>query len=111
MAARSSFPVRIAAVLAAGACAALLGASAADAHSILVSSTPAGDAAFTTSLPFKLTVAGPGTAAPATAASPEGDGSTPLWPWISGGAVLLVTGFAVARRLAHPAVSQAPGQS
>ena len=58
------------------------------------------------SVSFRLTVAGPDAAAPAVpvtagAASTGGDGSMPLWPWITGGAVLLGTGFAVARRLAR----------
>ncbi|MEU5263923.1 copper resistance CopC family protein [Amycolatopsis sp. NPDC021455] len=180
MTSRLSFRVRIAAALAAACCAVLLGAPAADAHSVLVSSTPAKDAAITTSpaeaalvfneqvenqftelavlgpdgtshweagpvsvvdarvsaplrplgpagvytiryrvtsadghpvsgsIPFRLTVAGPGAAPPAAAvpvaagaAGPGGDGSMPLWPWITGGAVLLGTGFAVARRLAR----------
>jgi methionine-rich copper-binding protein CopC len=176
MASRLSFPVRIAAVLAAAGGALLLGPPVADAHSVLLSSTPAGDAAVTTSpaeavlvfnepvenrftelavlgpngtshweagpasvvdtrvsaplrplgpagaytiryrvtsadghpvsgaVPFRLTVAGPGAAVPAAvvpAASAGGDGAMPLWPWITGGAVLLGTGFAVARRLAR----------
>ena len=52
---------------------------------------------------FRLTVAGPGTAAPVTAAvaRPDGDGPMPLWPWITGGGVLHGTGFAVARRLSR----------
>jgi hypothetical protein len=60
---------------------------------------------------FRLTVAGPGAAVPAAAmtASPAGAGSMPLWPWISGGAVLLGTGFAVARRLARANTGH-PGQ-
>lgn len=176
MAARSSLPVRIAAALAAAGCAVLLYAPTADAHSVLVSSSPAAGTAITTSpaeavlvfnepvensftelailgpdgkshweagpasvvdarvsaplrplgpagtyairyrvtsadghpvsgsVPFTLTVAGSGEAVPAaaTTASPAGDSSMPLWPWISGGAVLLGTGFAVARRLARP---------
>lgn len=175
MAARLSFPVRIAAVLAAAGGALLLGTPVADAHSVLLSSSPAKDAAVATSpaeavlvfnepvenrftelavlgpdgtshweagpvsvvdarvsaplrpfgpagtytiryrvtsadghpvsgtVPFELTVAGPGVAVPAaaTTASPGGDGAMPLWPWITGGAVLLGTGFAVARRLAR----------
>ena len=28
-------------------------------------------------------------------------GAMPLWPWITGGAVLLGTGYAVARRLSR----------
>jgi methionine-rich copper-binding protein CopC len=180
MASRLSFPVRIAAVLAAGGGALLLCAPVADAHSVLLSSTPAKDAAVATSpaeavlvfnepvenrftelavlgpdgtshweagpasvvdarvsaplrpfgpagtytiryrvtsadghpvsgtVPFELTVAGPGAAVPAAAAvqaaattAGPGDDAVPLWPWITGGAVLLGTGFAVARRLAH----------
>ncbi|MGK3207176.1 copper resistance CopC family protein [Amycolatopsis sp. MEPSY49] len=175
MAVRLSFPVRIAAALAAAGCAVLLGAPAAAAHSVLVSSSPAEGAAIATSpadavlvfnepvenrftelavlgpdgtshweagpvsvvdgrvsvplrplgpvgayairyrvtsadghpvsgtVPFRLTVAGPGSAVPAaaTAASPAGDAAVPLWPWITGGAILLGTGFAVARRLAR----------
>ncbi|HET6710508.1 copper resistance CopC family protein, partial [Amycolatopsis sp.] len=52
-------------------------------------------------VPFRLTVAGPGAAVPAVAAvaRQDGDSPVPLWPWITGGAVLLGTGFAVARRL------------
>ncbi|HEY3478204.1 MAG TPA: copper resistance CopC family protein [Streptomyces sp.] len=171
MASRSSFPVRIAAVLAAAGCAAVLGAPTADAHSVLVSSSPAQDASITTSpaeavlvfdepversftelvvlgpdgtshweaapasvvdarvsaplrplgpagtyairyrvtsadghpvsgaIPFRLTVAGPGSPVPAVTASAPDDNTAPIWPWISGGAVLLGTGFAVARRL------------
>jgi methionine-rich copper-binding protein CopC len=175
--ARENLVVRIAAVLAAAGCAVLLGAPAADAHSVLVSSSPAEDAAVAVApaevalefnepvenrftelavlgpdgtshweagpasvvdarvsaplrplgpaggytiryrvtsadghpvsgaIPFRLTVAGPASAIPAaaalTAAAPAGDGSMPLWPWITGGAVLLGTGFAVARRLAR----------
>ena len=180
MTSRWSFPVRVAAALAAAGGAVLFGAPAADAHSVLVSSTPAKDAAVATSpaevalvfnepvenqftelavlgpdgtshweagpasvvdarvsaplrplgpagvytiryritsadghpvsgsIPFRLTVAGPASSVPAAAApvaagaaSPGGDGSMPLWPWITGGAVLLGTGFAVARRLAR----------
>jgi len=54
-------------------------------------------------VPFRLTVAGPGSAVPAAAmtASPAGTGSMPWWPWITGGAGLLGTGVAVARRLAR----------
>jgi methionine-rich copper-binding protein CopC len=173
--ARETIVLRLAAVLAAAGCAVLLGAPAADAHSVLVSSSPSRDAAVADSpaeavlvfneqvenrftelavlgpdgsshweagpasvvddrlsaplrplgpagvytiryrvtsadghpvsgaVPFRLTVAGPGAAAPAAAmtASPGGTGSMPLWPWITGGAVLLGTGFAVARRLAR----------
>ncbi len=173
--ARANLVLRIAAVLAAAGCAVLLGAPAADAHSILVSSSPARDAAIAAApaevalefnepvenqftelavlgpdgtshweagpasvvdarvsaplrplgpaggytiryrvtsadghpvsgaIPFRLTVAGSGTAEPVAAltAGPAGDGSMPLWPWITGGAVLLGTGFAVARRLAR----------
>lgn len=174
MASRLSFPARLVVALAAGG-AVLLGAPAADAHSVLISSSPAENAAVTASpaeavlefgeavenrfteltvlgpdgashweagpasvvdarvsaplrelgpagvytihyrvtsadghpvsgtIPFHLTVAGPATAAPsaaATAAAPR-DGTMPLWPWITGGAVLLGTGFAVARRLAR----------
>jgi methionine-rich copper-binding protein CopC len=175
MASRLSFPVRIAAALAAAGAGLLLGTPVADAHSVLLSSSPAADAAVTASpaeavlvfnepvenrftelavlgpdgashweagpasvvdarvsaplrplgpagaytiryrvtsadghpvsgtVPFRLTVAGAGSAMPAAAmtASPVGDGSMPLWPWITGGAVLLGTGFAVARRLAR----------
>ena len=175
MASRLSFPVRIAAALAAACCVVLLGAPAADAHSVLVSSSPAEGAAIATSpaeavlefnepvenrftelavlgpdgashweagpvsvvdgrvsvplrplgpagayairyrvtsadghpvsgtVPFRLTVAGPGAVVPAaaTAATPAGDAGVPLWPWITGGAILLGTGFAVARRLAR----------
>jgi methionine-rich copper-binding protein CopC len=175
MTSRWSFPVRIAAALAAAGCAALLGAPAADAHSVLVSSSPAADTSvaagpseaalefnepvenrFTElavlgpdgishweagpasvvdtrvsaplrplgpagsytiryrvtsadghpvsgTIPFRLAVAGPGAAMPAAAvvARPDGDGPMPLWPWITGGAVLLGTGFAVARRLSR----------
>jgi hypothetical protein len=157
-------------VLAAAGCTFLLSAPAADAHSVLLSSSPAADAAVAESpaeavlvvnepvenrftelavlgpdgtshwaagpsivdgrvsapvrpgaytiryrvtsadghpvsgaIAFRLTVAGPGAAAPAAAmtASPAGAGSMPLRPWISGGAVLLGTGFAVARRPAR----------
>src|SRR6184192_1023182 len=49
MTSRLSFRVRIAAALAAACCAVMLGAPAADAHSVLVSSTPAKDAAVVTS--------------------------------------------------------------
>jgi len=176
MTSRWSFPVRIAAALAAAAGVVLLCAPAADAHSILVSSSPAAGASVAASpaevvlefnepvenrftelavlgpdgvshweagpvsvvdarvsapvrplgpagtytiryrvtsadghpvsgtVPFRLTVAGPGAAAPpavAAAAHPDGDGAMPLWPWITGGAVLLGTGFAVARRLSR----------
>ncbi|SFW85504.1 copper resistance CopC family protein [Amycolatopsis australiensis] len=175
MASRLSCPARIVVTLAAAACVALLGAPPADAHSVLVSSSPAADAAVAASpaevvlvfnepvenqftelgvlgpdgtshweagpasivdakvsapvrplgpagdytihyrvtsadghpvsgtVPFRLTVAGPGSAVPVTAAmtSPAADGAMPLWPWITGGAVLLGTGFAVARRLAR----------
>ncbi|MEV5712443.1 copper resistance CopC family protein [Amycolatopsis mediterranei] len=175
MTSRWSFPVRLAAAVAAACGAALLGAPAADAHSVLVSSSPAADASvaagpaeavlefnepvenrFTelavlgpdgtshweagpasvvdarVSAPlrplgpagaytiryrvtsadghpvsgtvgFRLTVAGPAAAVPAAAAvaRPDGDGPMPLWPWLTGGAVLLGTGFAVARRLSR----------
>ncbi|WP_410567323.1 copper resistance protein CopC [Amycolatopsis sp. cmx-4-61] len=181
MASRLPVPVRIAVALAAAGCAVLFGAPAANAHSVLLSSSPARDAAVTTppaevalvfnepvetrftelavlgpdgashweagsvsivdgrvaaplrplgpaggytiryrvtsadghpvsgAIPFRLTVPGPGTADPATAApdtaamaaSPADGGSMPLWPWITGGAVLLGTGFAVARRLSR----------
>ncbi len=175
MTSRWSFPVRIAAVLASACCTALLCAQQADAHSVLVSSSPAADASVTASpaeavlefnepvenrftelavlgpdgtshweagpasvvdarvsaplsplgpagtytiryrvtsadghpvsgtVPFRLTVAGAGAAVPATVAAgrPDGDGEVPLWPWITGGAVLLGTGFAVARRLSR----------
>lgn len=175
MTSRWSFPVRIAAALAAAGGAALLCAPAADAHSVLVSSSPAANASLAASpaeavlefneqvenrftelavlgpdgtshweagpasvvddkvsaplrplgpagaytiryrvtsadghpvsgtIPFRLTVAGPGVAEPAVAAvaHQDGDGSVPLWPWITGGAVLLGTGFAVARRLSR----------
>ncbi|MFB9689252.1 copper resistance CopC family protein [Amycolatopsis plumensis] len=175
MTSRWSFPVRVAAALAAAGGAVLLGAPAAAAHSVLVSSSPAADASLATApaevvlefnelvenrftelavlgpdgtshweagpasvvdarvsaplrplgpagaytvryrvtsadghpvsgtVPFRLTVAGPGAAVPAVAAvaRPDGDGPVPLWPWITGGAVLLGTGFAVARRLSR----------
>ncbi|MEV6828672.1 copper resistance CopC family protein [Amycolatopsis sp. NPDC051102] len=175
MTSRRSFPVRIAAALAAAGAAAVLAAPGAAAHSVLVSSSPAADASlevapaevvlefdepvenrFTElavlgpdggshweagpasivdarvsaplrplgpaggytiryrvtsadghpvsgSIPFRLAVAGPGVAVPAAAvaAQPADDGSVPLWPWITGGAVLLGTGFAVARRLSR----------
>lgn len=179
MTSRWSFPVRVAAGLAAAGCAVLLCAPAADAHSVLLSSSPAGGAALDAApaevalvfnepvenrftelvvlgpdgtshweagpasvvddrvsapvrplgpaggytiryrvtsadghpvsgaIPFRLTVAGPGAAMPAAAvpavaaAAPGDTGSVPLWPWITGGAVLLGTGFAVARRLAR----------
>ncbi|WP_410586970.1 copper resistance protein CopC [Amycolatopsis sp. lyj-23] len=174
MTSRWSFPVRIAAALAAAAGTVLLGAPPAAAHSVLVSSSPAAGASvaagpaeavlefnepvenrFTelsvlgpdgashweagpvsvvdarVSAPlrplgpagtyairyrvtsadghpvsgtvvFRLTVAGPGAALPAVAAvAPPGDEPVPLWPWITGGAVLLGTGFAVARRLSR----------
>ncbi|WP_329056162.1 copper resistance protein CopC [Amycolatopsis sp. NBC_01488] len=175
MTSRLSFPLRTAVVLGAAACATLLGAPASDAHSVLLSSSPARDAAIATSpaeavlvfnesvensftelavlgpdggshweaapasvvdarvsvplrplgpagaytiryrvtsadghpvsgtVPFRLTAAGPGAASPpaATAASQGADGTVPLWPWITGGAVLLGTGFAVARRLSR----------
>ncbi|MGW4526884.1 copper resistance protein CopC [Amycolatopsis sp. NPDC004378] len=52
-------------------------------------------------VPFRLTTAGPGAAAPAAAAPPPAEERMPLWPWITGGAVLLGTGFAVARRVAR----------
>ncbi|MBE1493736.1 methionine-rich copper-binding protein CopC [Amycolatopsis lexingtonensis] len=172
---RWSFPVRVAAALAAAGSAVLLCAPAAAAHSVLISSSPAKDAAVTASpaevvlefnepvenrftelavlgpdgashweggpvsvvdgrvsaplrplgpaggytiryrvtsgdghpvsgaIPFRLTVAGPATAAAAAtmAASPAVDTSVPWWPWVTGGAVLLGTGFAVARRVAR----------
>ncbi|GHG37015.1 MULTISPECIES: copper resistance CopC family protein [Amycolatopsis] len=175
MTSRWSFPVRIAAALAAAGCAVLLDAPAAAAHSVLVSSSPAADASLATApaeavlefnepvenrftelavlgpdgtshweagpasvvdarvsaplrplgpagaytiryrvtsadghpvsgtVAFRLTVAGPGAAVPAAAAvtRPDGDGPVPLWPWLTGGAVLLGTGFAVARRLSR----------
>lgn len=173
MSARSSFPARITAALAVAGVS-LLCAPEADAHSVLVSSSPARDAVLTAppseavlvfnepvenrftelavlgpdgashwesgpasvvdgrvsaplrplgpaggytiryrvtsadghpvsgAVPFRLAVAGPATAAPVAAmtARPD-DGPAPLWPWITGGAVLLGTGFAVARRLAR----------
>ena len=48
-------------------------------------------------------MAGPEGAAPVAAAvaRPDTGGSMPLWPWITGGAVLLGTGYAVARRLSR----------
>ncbi|MGW3966138.1 copper resistance CopC family protein [Amycolatopsis sp. NPDC005003] len=175
MTSRWSVPVRIAAALAAAGCTVLLGAPAAAAHSVLVSSSPASGASvaagpaeavlefnepvenrFTElavlgpdgtshweagpasvvdarvfaplhplgpagtytiryrvtsadghpvsgTVPFRLAVAGPGTATPAAAvvATPGGDDPVSLWPWITGGAVLLGTGFAVARRLSR----------
>lgn len=55
-------------------------------------------------VPFTLTAAGSGSAAPAaaqTAAPVAPDSSMPLWPWITGAAVLFGTGFAVARRVAR----------
>lgn len=58
-------------------------------------------------VPFTLTVAGSGTAAPAPApataqaAMAAPDSSMPLWPWITGAAILFGTGFAVARRVAR----------
>ncbi len=56
-------------------------------------------------IPFTLTIAGPGSAAPVpepAAARPVApDPSMPLWPWITGAAVLFGTGFAVARRVAR----------
>ncbi|MEV4052283.1 copper resistance CopC family protein [Amycolatopsis sp. NPDC049688] len=174
MTSRWSFPARFAAALAAAG-AVLLGAPAADAHSVLVASSPAAGASVATgpaeavlefdepvenrftelavlgpdgtshweagaasvvdarvsaplrplgpagaytiryrvtsadghpvsgTVPFRLTVAGPGAAAPAVVAvaRPGGDGPVPLWPWITGGAVLLGTGYAVARRLSR----------
>ncbi|MBE8521307.1 copper resistance protein CopC [Amycolatopsis sp. H6(2020)] len=175
MTSRWSFPVRIAAALAAAAGAVLLGAPTADAHSVLVSSSPAAGASVAASpaevvlefnepvenrftelavlgpdgashweagpasvvdarvsapvrplgpagaytiryrvtsadghpvsgtIPFRLTVAGPEGAVPVAAAvaRPDTGGPMPLWPWITGGAVLLGTGFAVARRLSR----------
>ncbi|MEV7099392.1 copper resistance CopC family protein [Amycolatopsis sp. NPDC051045] len=175
MTSRWSFPVRTAAALAAAGCAVLFGAPAADAHSVLVSSSPAEGAAVAAApaevalvfnepvenrftelavlgpdgtshweagpasvvdarvsaplrplgpaggytiryrvtsadghpvsgaVPFRLTVAGPVAAVPAAAvvASAGDAGSVPLWPWITGGAVLLGTGFAVARRVSR----------
>ncbi|MEU0532660.1 copper resistance CopC family protein [Amycolatopsis tolypomycina] len=172
MTSRWSFPVRLAAALAAAGGAALWCAPAADAHSVLVSSSPAAGASLAAgpaeavlefneqvenrftelavlgpdgtshweagpasvvddrvsaplrplgpagaytiryrvtsadghpvsgTVPFRLTVAGPGVAEPAVAPQ-DGDGSVPLWPWLTGGAVLLGTGFAVARRLSR----------
>ncbi|MFD9887997.1 copper resistance protein CopC [Amycolatopsis sp. NPDC059027] len=61
-------------------------------------------------VPFTLTVPGPANAAPVTsaAAAPVAapsvssvDSGVPLWPWITGGVVLLLAGFAVARRMAR----------
>ncbi|WP_410611502.1 copper resistance CopC family protein [Amycolatopsis sp. lyj-109] len=175
MTSRWSFPVRVAAALAAAGSAVLLCAPAAAAHSVLVSSSPAADASVaagpaeavlefnepvenrftelavlgpdgtshweagpasvvdarvsaplrplgpagsytihyrvtsadghpvTGTIPFRLAVAGPASAAPVAAAvtRPDGDDAVPLWPWITGGAVLLGTGFAVARRLSR----------
>ncbi|WP_410638913.1 copper resistance CopC family protein [Amycolatopsis sp. lyj-346] len=176
MTSRCSFAVRMAAVLAAIGAAAVLGAPAAAAHSVLVSSSPSADAALAVTpaeavlefnepvenrfteltvlgpdgashweagpvsvvdtrvsaplrplgpagaytiryrvtsadghpvsgtIPFRLTAAGGGDAAvpaAAAAARPGEDGPVPLWPWITGGAVLLGTGFAVARHLSR----------
>ncbi|MEQ0559979.1 copper resistance CopC family protein [Amycolatopsis sp. NEAU-NG30] len=175
MASPSTFPVRIGVALAAAAWTLLLSAPPADAHSILVSSSPSRDAALAQApaeaalvfnepvenqftelavigpdgtshwesgpasvvdarvsaplralgpagtytiryrvtsadghpvsgaIPFRLTVAGPATAPPtaALAAAAPAPDDMPLWPWITGGAVLLGTGFAVARRLAR----------
>ncbi|WP_086850010.1 copper resistance CopC family protein [Amycolatopsis kentuckyensis] len=175
MTSRWSYPVRIAAALAAAAGAVLLCAPVADAHSVLVSSSPAAGASVAASpaevvlefnepvenrftelavlgpdgashweagpasvvdarvsapvrplgpagaytiryrvtsadghpvsgtVPFHLTVAGPEGAAPVAAAvaRPGTGDRVPLWPWITGGAVLLGTGYAVARRLSR----------
>ena len=174
MTSRWSFPVRIAAALAAAAGVVLLGAPTADAHSVLVSSSPAAGASVAASpaeavlefnepvenrftelavlgpdgashweagpvsvvdarvsapvrplgpagaytiryrvtsadghpvsgtIPFRLTVAGPEGAVPIVAAArPDTGGRVPLWPWITGGAILLGTGYAVARRLSR----------
>ena len=63
-------------------------------------------------VPFRLTVAGLGTAVPAAAATTATvpDRPAPLWPWITGGAVLLGTGIAVARRVARTPAAPGAGR-
>jgi methionine-rich copper-binding protein CopC len=51
-------------------------------------------------IPFTLTVAGSGTPTPAVAAIRTVE-PMPLWPWLTGGVIFLLTGVAVARRLAR----------
>ncbi|HVW43162.1 MAG TPA: copper resistance CopC family protein [Amycolatopsis sp.] len=49
---------------------------------------------------FTLTTPGTGTAAP-QGAPPAEDATVPVWVWFAGGAVLLVAGVVVARRIAR----------